>query len=93
MATSTETRERLSTITMKPQAVSENSFTSPELTLRDRCDRCGAAAYVRTVKGDNELLFCGHHARKNIAALDAEGWKTDDQTNRAFAGNSASRTD
>ena len=35
------------------------------LTAVDRCDRCGAQAYVRVVLGASggELLFCGHHAR------------------------------
>ena len=34
-----------------------------ELVATDRCDRCGARAYVRVVLGGGgELLFCGHHA-------------------------------
>jgi hypothetical protein len=34
------------------------------LTATDRCDRCGAQAYVRVVlPGGGELLFCLHHAR------------------------------
>ena len=41
------------------------TLTRPQLTLADRCDRCGAAAKVRAVlpKG-GELLFCGHHANR-----------------------------
>ncbi len=36
----------------------------PVLTGADRCDRCGAQAYVRAVlTNGGELLFCGHHAR------------------------------
>ena len=32
------------------------------LTSLDRCDRCGAQAYIRTVlPGGSELLFCNHH--------------------------------
>jgi len=32
----------------------------------DRCDRCGAQAYVRvTLGGGGELLFCAHHARQH----------------------------
>jgi hypothetical protein len=35
------------------------------LTPVDRCDRCGAQAYIRVVLGSGgELLFCAHHARK-----------------------------
>ena len=35
-----------------------------ELTPADRCDRCGARAYVRAVLADGELLFCAHHGRR-----------------------------
>lgn len=31
------------------------------LTAIDRCDRCGAQAYVRVTISAAELLFCGHH--------------------------------
>ncbi len=41
----------------------------PALTNQDRCDACGAQAYVAaTVKG-SELLYCGHHANKFEAKL------------------------
>ena len=35
------------------------------LTAADRCDRCGAQAYVRVVleSSGGELQFCAHHAR------------------------------
>ena len=34
-----------------------------ELTAENRCDSCGAQAYVRAVlESGGELLFCGHHA-------------------------------
>jgi hypothetical protein len=36
---------------------------TPVLTATDRCDRCGAQAYVRFVLPGGELLFCRHHAR------------------------------
>ena len=46
------------------------TLTRPELTLADRCDRCGAAAQVRAVlSSGGELLFCGHHAREYEAKL------------------------
>lgn len=35
------------------------------LLAADRCDRCGAQAYVRvTLTGGGELLFCAHHMRR-----------------------------
>lgn len=46
------------------------------LSALDRCDSCGAQAYVRVVLGGSELLFCAHHARKHEAKLRpmAEVW-------------------
>src|SRR3954449_3241379 len=36
------------------------------LTAVDRCDRCGAQAYMRVeLTGGGELLFCAHHAREH----------------------------
>ena len=47
-----------------------NATLSPELTAADRCDRCGAQAYVRARLADGlELHFCAHHGREHIPAL------------------------
>ena len=36
------------------------------LTAADRCDRCGAQAYLRVELASGlELLFCAHHAREH----------------------------
>ena len=35
------------------------------LTAMDRCDRCGAQAYLRVTERGGELLFCAHHAREH----------------------------
>ncbi len=52
------------------------------ITGLDRCDSCGAQAYVRVVLSGSELLFCGHHAKKHEAKLRpmAEVWH--DETSR-----------
>ncbi|TRZ84229.1 MAG: hypothetical protein D4R83_09145 [Streptomycetaceae bacterium] len=43
--------------------------TTP-LNAVDRCDRCGAQAYVRAVLlSGGELLFCGHHAKEYAGKL------------------------
>lgn len=40
------------------------------LTAADRCDRCGARAYLRvTLPGGGELLFCAHHGHAHEDAL------------------------
>ncbi|MFQ4149314.1 hypothetical protein AAGW05_11525 [Arthrobacter sp. LAPM80] len=60
------------------------TITSPELTTLDRCDRCGAQAYVRVVleSSGGELLFCGHHARSVEATLKPLSSKWHDETAR-----------
>jgi hypothetical protein len=39
-----------------------DELEAPELTALDRCDSCGAQAYVRVTLASGELLFCAHHA-------------------------------
>ena len=40
--------------------------SSAALTAADRCDRCGAQAYLRVeLQTGGELLFCAHHAREH----------------------------
>ena len=36
----------------------------PSLSGLDRCDSCGAQAYVRVTLASGELLFCAHHGAK-----------------------------
>ncbi|HYO86115.1 MAG TPA: hypothetical protein VES01_06635 [Dermatophilaceae bacterium] len=43
---------------------------APSLNSADRCDRCGAQAYVRArLSSGGELLFCAHHGRKHLEKL------------------------
>lgn len=35
------------------------------LTAENRCDRCGAQAYVRVAMHAGDLMFCAHHARQH----------------------------
>lgn len=46
-----------------------------ELTAHSRCDRCGAQAYALAQRDNLELMFCAHHASKNIASLEDDGWR------------------
>lgn len=39
------------------------------LTANDRCDQCGAQAYVRVELQAGDLLFCAHHGRRHASAL------------------------
>ena len=56
--------------------------TTP-LNALDRCDRCGAQAYVRAVMANVfELLFCGHHAKKYQEGLANVATRIQDETER-----------
>jgi hypothetical protein len=53
------------------------------LTAADRCDRCGAQAYLRVeLPGGGELLFCAHHARKHGDRLAEVALYIHDETDR-----------
>jgi hypothetical protein len=53
------------------------------LTAVDRCDRCGAQAYVRVLlPGRLELLFCAHHNRQHSSALADVAVEIQDETMR-----------
>src|SRR6266700_7373237 len=53
------------------------------LTAMDRCDRCGAQAYVRALLPNGlELLFCAHHNRQHSSALTKIAVDIHDQTDR-----------
>lgn len=59
------------------------SVADRPLTATDRCDRCGAQAYVRAVLGaDSELLFCAHHWHANEDALRAVATDVYDELDR-----------
>jgi hypothetical protein len=40
-----------------------------KLLIADRCDRCGAQAFVLVKGVAGELYFCGHHYSKSEDAL------------------------
>jgi hypothetical protein len=56
--------------------------TTEPLTAADRCDRCGAQAYVRVVLPVGELLFCAHHAREHAPKFEAVATHVHDETQR-----------
>jgi hypothetical protein len=46
-----------------------STLTAEPLTAVDRCDRCGAQAYVRVTLATGELMFCAHHGRSYTPKL------------------------
>lgn len=53
------------------------------LNALDRCDRCGAQAYVRaTLASGGELMFCAHHGKEYAEKLKTIEAKIQDETDR-----------
>jgi hypothetical protein len=55
------------------------------LSPADRCDRCGAAAYVLAVFRTGDLVFCAHHGRQYSATLAADAMLFYDESDRVLA--------
>jgi hypothetical protein len=57
--------------------------TQAVLTAGDRCDRCGAQAYLRVeLQSGGELLFCAHHAREHGEKLREVAATVHDETHK-----------
>jgi hypothetical protein len=62
------------------------------LTAADRCDRCGAQAYLRVMLASGgELLFCAHHGKTYNEGLRKVAVEIHDETDRLLAGPAAAR--
>ena len=56
---------------------------STPLNALDRCDRCGAQAYVRaTLLNGGELMFCAHHGKEYAEKLAAITVKIQDESEK-----------
>jgi len=55
------------------------------LSVADRCDRCGAQAYVRVTLPSGELLFCAHHYRAHAPKFADVATHIHDETDRLLA--------
>lgn len=54
-----------------------------QFTAADRCDRCGAQAYLRvTLPTGGELLFCAHHGNAHRDKLRQVAVDIHDETDR-----------
>ena len=60
-----------------------NTALAPDITAADRCDRCGAQAYVRAkLSSGHALLFCAHHGREHLPKLRGVAVEITDHTGR-----------
>ncbi len=68
------------------QMITENaavdSLAGHQLTALDRCDSCGAQAYIRVTMASGELYFCAHHGAKFKEKLSTSALAWHDETSR-----------
>lgn len=57
----------------------------PELNASDRCDVCGAQAYIRVALATGELMFCSHHGNEKKAKLEPIAISWTDETQKLLA--------
>ena len=73
----------MTTTTQPATDSTTTTSTAAPLTAADRCDRCGAQAYVRaTLPGGTDLLFCGHHGNAHRPSLLVAGASIHDETDK-----------
>ena len=69
------------------------TLATKPLQAADRCDRCGAQAYVRVrLSSGGELLFCAHHGREHTPRLKEVAAEIHDESSR-LSGTSPTATD
>ena len=67
----------------QPESEKVDGALAGTLTAMDRCDRCGARAYVQVLLPSGlELLFCAHHNRQDASALTKIAVEIRDKTGR-----------
>jgi hypothetical protein len=60
----------------------EDAAETDTLNAHDRCDSCGAQAYVWINGVSGDLLFCGHHFTKNEDKLRAYAFEIIDERHK-----------
>ena len=70
---------------MTSETTAPELTTAEELTAADRCDACGAQAYVRVTLATGEVLFCAHHGNENKAKLEPIALAWQDETEKLLA--------
>ncbi|MFP7760567.1 hypothetical protein [Marisediminicola sp. LYQ134] len=56
-----------------------------ELSAADRCDSCGAQAYIRVTMATGQLFFCAHHGTKFKDKLSASALEWHDESDKLTA--------
>ncbi len=67
-----------------------NATLAHRLSAADRCDRCGARAYIRArLRSGGELYFCAHHGRQHLPSLVGQASEIHDESDQLTADSSS----
>jgi hypothetical protein len=68
---------------MEQQVSDQITMEQTPLNSLDRCDRCGAQAYVRALLvSGGELTFCAHHGKEYAEGLKTVAARIQDETTK-----------
>jgi len=71
-------------MTQTVQDPSIDEVSNHQLTAADRCDSCGAQAYIRATMSSGELYFCAHHGAEFQDKLAATAIEWHDESSRLY---------
>jgi hypothetical protein len=75
--------------TLSQEIIAEPTIEEPEaretLTALDRCDVCGAQAYIRVELASGDLIFCSHHGNEKKAQLEPVAVSWHDESSKLLA--------
>jgi len=71
-------------VTQTVQDLSIDDRNSNQLTAADRCDSCGAQAYIRATMASGELFFCAHHGAQFKDKLAATAIEWHDESSKLY---------
>jgi len=72
-------------MTQIADGITADETATHELTALDRCDSCGAQAYVRVTLASGVLYFCAHHGAKFRDKLSDSALDWHDESSRLLA--------
>jgi len=67
---------------METTLIEDVEITSDTMNATDRCDSCGAQAYVWVNGIAGDLLFCGHHFAKSEDKIRAYAFEVIDERHK-----------
>jgi len=67
------------------EATEDQQESRETLSAADRCDVCGAQAYIRVELASGDLIFCSHHGNEKKAQLEPVAVSWHDESAKLLA--------